>query len=163
MIQLLERVLGVNLYSVLLMTKTFLPHLLERPEGHIVNVSSMGGFFPVPGQTVYSASKAAVKLLAEGLYAECRETSVHVTTILPGAVSTRIAEHSGVPTEMEDSYRGDENGEPAASRNFPTTTPEDAAKKIIDGMEGDEFQVYVGMDAALGSIRAGRLDSSIAA
>ena len=53
-------------------TRAFLPVLLERPEGHIVNASSMGGFIPVPGQTIYGASKAAVKLLTEGLYAECR-------------------------------------------------------------------------------------------
>ena len=43
----------------------------HRPEGHIVNVSSMGGFLPVPGQTIYGASKAAVKLFTEGLHSEC--------------------------------------------------------------------------------------------
>ena len=50
----IERVLNVNLYGVIYMTKAFLPHLLQRPEAHIVNVSSMGGFFPVPGQKAYT-------------------------------------------------------------------------------------------------------------
>jgi NAD(P)-dependent dehydrogenase (short-subunit alcohol dehydrogenase family) len=48
----IERVMNVNFYGTLYMTKTFLPHLLTRPEAHIVNISSMGGFLPVPGQTI---------------------------------------------------------------------------------------------------------------
>jgi short-subunit dehydrogenase len=66
----IERVMNVNFYGTLYMTKTFLPHLLTRPEAHVVNVSSMGGFLPVPGQVIYGASKAAVKLLTEGLHSE---------------------------------------------------------------------------------------------
>ncbi|MGD9147683.1 MAG: SDR family oxidoreductase, partial [Anaerolineae bacterium] len=64
----IERVMNVNFFGTLYVTKAFIPHLLERPEAHIVNVSSMGGFLPVPGQSVYGASKAAVKLLTEGLH-----------------------------------------------------------------------------------------------
>jgi len=45
------------------MVKSFLPELLKRPEAHILNVASMGGFLPVPGQSIYGASKAAVKLM----------------------------------------------------------------------------------------------------
>ena len=56
----------------------------------------MGGFFPFPGQTVYGASKAAVKLLTEGLYAELLDSQVRVSVIMPGAVSTSITENSGV-------------------------------------------------------------------
>ena len=43
----------------------------------------MGGFLPVPGQTVYGASKAAVKLLTEGLHSECAGTNVHITAVFP--------------------------------------------------------------------------------
>ena len=56
----IEHVMNVNFYGVLNMTKTFLPVLLRRPEAHIAAVSSMGSFVPVPGQTIYGASKAAV-------------------------------------------------------------------------------------------------------
>jgi NAD(P)-dependent dehydrogenase (short-subunit alcohol dehydrogenase family) len=62
----IERVMNVNFWGVVHMVKTFLPILLTRPVGHILNISSMGGFCPVPGQTIYGASKAAVKLLTEG-------------------------------------------------------------------------------------------------
>ncbi len=86
----IERVVDVNLYGTIHTVKAFLPHLLERPVAHIANVSSMGGFLPVPGQTIYGASKAAVKLMTEGLYAELRDTPVGVTAIFPGAVRTDI-------------------------------------------------------------------------
>ena len=66
----IERVLDVNLMGTLHMVQAFLPVLATRPEAHLANVSSMGGFFPFPGQTLYGASKAAVRLLTEGLYAE---------------------------------------------------------------------------------------------
>ena len=92
----IDRVFDVNWRGTLYMTKTFLPLLLARPEAHIVNVSSMGGFLPVPGQTIYGASKAAVKLLTEGLHSELAGTNVRVTVVFPGAVATNITANSGV-------------------------------------------------------------------
>ena len=140
----IERVLNVNLYGVIYMTRAFLPHLLKRPEAHITNVSSMGGFFPVPGQTIYGASKAAVKLMTEGLYAELIDTNVGVTVVFPGAIATNITENSGVDMPAA-----------AAMENTPAmrmTSAEDAAQAIIDGIERDKFQVYVGNDAKLMNI-----------
>ena len=137
----IERVLNVNLYGVIHMTKAFLPHLLMRPAAHIVNVSSMGGFFPVPGQTLYGASKAGVKLLTEGLYSELLDTNVRVTVVFPGAIATNISQNSGVVIERPST---DES-----ARSFPTTSAEDAAETIIDGMERDRFQVYIGNDAKM--------------
>lgn len=135
----IERVMTVNFYGVLYMTKAFLPHLLTRPEAHIVNVSSMGGFLPVPGQTVYGASKAAVKLLTEGLYSELLNTPVRVTVVFPGALGTDIAAHSGVRIEM-----GPEQARRAAS----TLAADKAAQIILDAMERNQFRVLVGSDAA---------------
>lgn len=140
----IERVLNINLYGVIYMTRAFLPHLLKRPEAHITNVSSMGGFFPVPGQTIYGASKAAVKLMTEGLYAELIDTNVGVTVVFPGAIATNITENSGVDMPAA-----------AAMENTPAmrmTSAEDAAQAIIDGIERDKFQVYVGNDAKLMNI-----------
>ncbi len=65
--ELIERMINVNLWSQIHMIKAFFPHLKARPEAHICNVSSMGGFIPLPGQTMYGAAKAGVKLLSEGL------------------------------------------------------------------------------------------------
>jgi NAD(P)-dependent dehydrogenase (short-subunit alcohol dehydrogenase family) len=137
----IERVMDVNFYGTLYMTKAFLPHLLARPEAHIANVSSMGGFLPVPGQSIYGASKAAVKLLTEGLHSELLPTNVRVTVIFPGAVGTNIAANSGVgdTLRMENVDR-----ERAAAR---TLAPARAAEIIVDGIEKDRYRVMVGSDA----------------
>jgi NAD(P)-dependent dehydrogenase (short-subunit alcohol dehydrogenase family) len=137
-----DRVLGVNLLGTVTMVKAFLPTLLERPAAHIANVSSMGGFFPFPGQTVYGASKAGVKLFTEGLYAELLDTPVRVSVIMPGAVRTDISANSGVPMPDPD----------AASSRVPMTSPSDAARIMLDGVERDRYHIYVGRDARLMSL-----------
>ena len=137
----IERVLNVNLYGVIYMTKAFLPPLLTRPAAHVVNVSRMGGFFPVPGQTLYGASKAGVKLLTEGLFSELTATNVRVTVVFPGAIATNISQNSGVAIQTAAA------GE--ASPSFKMTSADDAAQIIIDGIERDAFQVYVGRDAKM--------------
>jgi short-subunit dehydrogenase len=138
----IDRVLAVNLQGTLAMTKAFLPHLLARPEGHIVNISSMGGFLPVPGQTIYGASKAAVKLMTEGLHSELADTKVRVTVVFPGAIATNIASNSGVSMGI--------SADDAKKASSIKMTPADrAARIILDGMESDAFRVLVGPDAKL--------------
>lgn len=137
----IERVIDVNLWGTIHIDKAFLPTLLNRPEAHIANVSSMGGFLPVPGQTIYGASKAAVKLMTEGLYAEMLETNVAVTVVFPGAVGTDITANSGVAIP---------GGEDAAQESsYRTTSAEDAARIILDGMEDDQLHIYVGRDSRM--------------
>ncbi|MFH0767682.1 MAG: SDR family oxidoreductase [Bacillota bacterium] len=133
-------VMNVNFYGTLNMIKIFLPHILTRPEGHILNVSSMGGFFPFPGQSIYGASKAAIKLLTEGLYAELQGTNVNVTIVFPGAIATDIAKNSNV--NMESPKEGEK---PA----MKMTEPSKCAEIIINGMEKNKFQVYVGKDSKM--------------
>jgi short-subunit dehydrogenase len=134
----IERVINVNLYGTLYMIKTFLPQLLTRPEAHIVNISSMGGFLPVPGQTIYGASKAAVKLLSEGLHSELMNTHVKVTVVFPGAVNTNIAKNSGlVDMRKPEQDQG----------SMKILSPVAAAQMIIDGMERDLYRVFVGKDS----------------
>ncbi len=135
----IQRVLDVNLYGTLYMVKAFLPHLLQRPIAHIVNVSSMGGFLPVPGQTVYGASKAAVKLLTEGLYAELLNTNVKVTLVYPGAIGTNIAANSGVAIDISP-----EDQKASMTR---TLAADKAAEIIVDAVEQDRYSVLVGSDA----------------
>ena len=136
----IERVMNVNFYGTLYMTKAFLPYLLERPEGHITNISSMGGFIPFPGQSLYGASKAAVKLLTEGLHSELLDTNVRVTVVCPGAIGTNIAANSGVGHSP-----GPENTE--QQRSIKPLEPSKAAEIIIDGIERNRYRVMVGSDA----------------
>jgi NAD(P)-dependent dehydrogenase (short-subunit alcohol dehydrogenase family) len=136
----IEKVMGVNFYGVVNTCKVFLPLLRARPEAALVNVSSMGALAPVPGQTVYGASKAAVMLLTEGLYAELRDTPVRVTVVFPGGVATHISENSGVTiAAMPDAEVV------AASM----TTPQEAARQLVEGVERGSFRVVIGKDARM--------------
>lgn len=135
----IERVMNVNFYGVVATCQAFLPHLMNRPEAALVNVSSMGGFLPVPGQTIYGASKAAVKLLTEGLRSELTNTPVTVTVVFPGAVGTNITRNSGV------SVPGAAQAEAQPERK--TTSPHDAAETIVRGMEKGAYRVFIGNDA----------------
>lgn len=136
---LVERVMNVNFYGTYYMTKAFLPEFLKRPEAYIVNISSMGGFIPFPKQTIYGASKAAVKLFTEGLYAEMKGSNVKVTVVHPGAVITNITQNSGLgaPKMAEE------------KANKMALTASKAASIIIRGIENDKFRIKVGKDAAI--------------
>ena len=133
----IQRVMDVNFYGTLYMCKSFLPHLLNRPEAHITNVSSMGGFLPVPLQSIYSASKAAVKMLTEGLHLELRNTNVGVTIVFPGGVATNLVRNSGVELEGVDKH------------SYKMLSPNEAATSIIKGMENRKYRVLAGNDAKI--------------
>lgn len=139
--EVMRKVMDVNFWGTVRMTKALLPLLLQRPESHIANVSSMGGFLPVPGQTIYGASKAAVKLFTEGLYAELADTNVNVNCVFPGAIATEITKNSGVsmaapePSARESSMR--------------MTTAPDAAKQIIEAIEQGKLHAHVGSDSKM--------------
>lgn len=132
----INRVMNVNFYGTLYLIKSLLPTLLERKEAHIVNVSSMGGFIPVPGQSVYGASKAAVALLSDGLYSELINTPVKVTTIFPGAINTNITSRSGAKLDID----------PKTTKH-KMMSPLKCAKIIIKGMEQNKYHVYAGNDS----------------
>lgn len=136
----IKKVMDVNFYGTVYLNQTFLPSLLQREQAYLVNVSSMGGFLPVPGQTVYGASKAAVKLLTEGLYAELKDTNVSVTLVFPGAIKTDISKNSGV--EMED----DSTNEKPSHKMLEASK---AADMIVKGMLKKKLYVYVGSDSKM--------------
>jgi short-subunit dehydrogenase len=135
----IERVMNVNFWGTVNTVKTFLPALLERPAASVVNVSSMGALVPFPGQSAYGASKAAVKLFTEGLYAELRGTNVAVTVVFPGAVGTNITANSGVKMP----------GTAAAASNMKMTTAVSAGEQIVQAIEKGSYKVRIGSDSKL--------------
>ena len=135
----IEKVMNVNFWGTMNMIKAFVPVLVERPEASLVNVASMGAYAPVPGQVVYGASKAAVRLLTEGLYAELLDTNVAVTSVFPGAISTNIASNSGVALAADAT---------ADSPAFKMTTPEAAGQAIVTAIRKGSFRVTIGSDAS---------------
>ena len=132
----IDRVINVNLYGPLTIIKAFLPGLVKRPDAHIVNVSSMGSYAPVPGQTLYGATKAALNLLSEGLRSELRGTNVHVTVIYPGAIGTNIAANSGLTMA---------GSEEASTRKV--VDPKDAGAAIVDALHQNKKRIRIGADA----------------
>jgi len=84
----IERVIRVNLLGVMLCTKVFLPMMLERPRGHIVNVGSVAGRYATPGASVYTASKHGVVAFSESLNLTTRPRGVLVTAVNPGFAPT---------------------------------------------------------------------------
>jgi short-subunit dehydrogenase len=136
----MEKVFAVNFWGPVNTLQAFLPHLLQRPAAAIVNVSSMGGFIPVPGQTIYGASKAALKLLTEGLHAELRDTPVQVTVVFPGAIATNITANSGVAMP---------GAADADTSKFKMTSAVDAGETIVAAMEKGAYRATVGSDAKM--------------
>ena len=136
----IERVVNVNFYGTLYLTKALLPFLLKRPEAHVVNVSSMGGFLPVPGQSIYGAAKAAVKIFTEGLQAELKSTGVKVTVVFPGAINTDIKFNSGA----EKTKKADNEAKKSLIKPL---APAKAAQIIIGGIEKNKSRIFVGSDS----------------
>jgi short-subunit dehydrogenase len=136
----IDRVMNVNFYGTLYMTKAFLPSLLKQPEAHIVNIASMGGFLPVPGQSIYGASKAAVKIMTEGLYSELMKTNVNVTVVFPGGVATDIKKNSNL---IESKTSTDNHNSKLL------LSPDKAANLIINAMEKNKYRVFLGKDCNL--------------
>jgi len=135
-----EWVIGVNLWGVIYGCKYFLPHLKQADWAQIVNISSLFGFFGMPGQACYSMTKAAVKALSEALWTELANTSVSVTSVHPGVIRTALIRSSRIDdpeerakaVEMADKYG---------------TDPDKAGKVIVRAIERNQRRVLVGGDA----------------
>lgn len=149
-LEAIDRVIDVNLHGPINLIKAFLPGLLAKKEANITNVSSMGSYAPVPGQTVYGASKAALNLLSEGLRSELKETGVHVTVIYPGAIGTNIAANSGLSME----------GGGESTRTMVAAA--DAGRMIVEAIAADKKRILIGQDATF-MWRVNRLSPDTAA
>lgn len=141
-----EKIMDVNFWGVVRMTKAFLPQLIAT-KGGIVNISSLFGFIGYPGQAHYCASKFAVRGFSETLAAELAEKGVRVTSVHPGGVDTAIArsaEIDALPPDVKDIA---EIG--ARFKKAAITSPERAAEIILDGAARGKRRVVVGRDAKL--------------
>ena len=86
--ELLHRQVMLNVMAVMELTRAFLPAMIERRSGAIINVASVAAFLPLPTQAVYGATKAFVLSWSEALWAENRERGVRVLALCPGATDT---------------------------------------------------------------------------
>ncbi len=135
-------IMKVNFWGTLHCTKLFYPLLSERPEAHIVNVSSVFSLGGVAERSAYCASKFAVRGLTEAMIQETKDTSISVTSVLPGGVSSNIVQHcAGIEDEQLKKVLMDRH------RRSAFTSPEKAAKIIINGIKRKKRRVLIGSDA----------------
>lgn len=88
-----DRMVDVNIKGVLYGIAAVLPHMEERKEGHIINVSSVAGHDVTKGSAVYSGTKFAVRAITEGLRQELDPAmNIRATIVSPGAVATELTE-----------------------------------------------------------------------
>jgi NAD(P)-dependent dehydrogenase (short-subunit alcohol dehydrogenase family) len=115
----------INLWAPVALTRAALPHLRRR-EGSVVNVSSVGGALPMPGRSLYGASKAALNSLTRSLARELAPT-VRVNAVLPGPVQTPMWSDMGLEDADADALRTDLL---AATPMARFGTPDDVAEVV---------------------------------
>lgn len=142
-------VMNINFWGVVHGTQAFLPHLRASGEGHVVNTSSLFGLLAVPGVGTYNASKFAVRGYTEALRMdlELSGAPVSATAVHPGGVRTNIARASRMHASV-----GTLGGDPEGARtNFDrllaTTSADEAARQILEGVRRNHRRVIVGWDA----------------
>ncbi|HBI9353191.1 TPA: SDR family oxidoreductase [Staphylococcus aureus] len=85
-----DSMIDVNIKGTLYTAQAALPTMLEQSSGHLINIASISGFEVTKSSTIYSATKAAVHTITQGLEKELAKTGVKVTSISPGMVDTAI-------------------------------------------------------------------------
>ena len=140
----IEKVMDVDFWGVVNGTKVFLPHLIESGDGHVINISSVFGLFSVPGHAAYNAAKFAVRGFTEALRQEMEVAKhpVKVTTVHPGGIKTNIVRNM-TAVESVDKEQLTQTFE----KKLANTSPEKAARIILDGVRKNRARVLVGPDA----------------
>ena len=143
----LEWVVNIDFWGVVHGTKAFLPHLLERGDGAIVNVSSVYGLFGVPTQSGYNAAKFAVRGFTEALQQEVADTDIVVTRVHPGGIKTNIVRNGRIRESLDAG--GDPEQMAQQFENAVRTTPERAAQIILNGLVKRKQRILIGPDAVM--------------
>lgn len=130
-----KKLLDINLYAPVYLTRLFLPAMLERGIGHIVNISSVAGHFAHKDLNYYSISKFGIRAMGEALYSEVFSKGVAVSNVYPFFTDTKILSSEQYTVEKRElpSYLVDK--------------VEDVVSEIIKGMEKRELHIFPGFRA----------------
>ena len=124
----------VDVAAVVDLCSRFLPGMVERGRGAVLNVSSLAGFYPLPGHAAYGAAKAFVLSYTESLRSELRGTGVVASALCPGPVDTGFDEVAGFSA-----------GERAATLpSFMWKSADEVARAAIDGLDAGKCRVVPG-------------------
>lgn len=132
-----ELTMNVNVYGLIHGMRSAAPGMIERGQGHIVNICSLAGKFPIKGLAVYNASKFAAVGLTAATRLELDRTGVSVSAVLPSAVRTELA--SGIDYGI-----------------LPAVDPEDIAAAVVRSVRTRQAEIavpgYVGTAQALSTL-----------
>lgn len=141
-LEVYRRIMDVDFFGAVALSKAVLPHFVERQKGHFVTISSLMGKFASPQRSGYCAAKHALHGFFDALRMEHDGDNIGVTLVCPGFVQTNVAKNAlkgdGSPkNEQSDSIA---NGIPVAV----------AAQKIVRALERNKFEVYMGQKEVFG-------------
>jgi len=138
-----RRIMEVNYFGAVTLTKRVLPSMLERGRGHFVVISSLVGKFGTAHRSAYAASKHALHGFFDSLRAEVYDDGLRVTLVCPGFVKTNIA-HNAL---TEDGTSLSEKKDEVREIGIP---PANCARQIADAIERERDEVYIGGWETLG-------------
>jgi len=137
-----KRIIDVNLMGTINTIETFMPAMAERGYGNIVNIGSIDGIIPVPGQSAYCASKFAVTGLTEVLYYDLKGNGVGVTLVCPGYVRTPLANISTIK-DFPLHFKGARLVE--RFLELFGGSPQKLANRVVDAVSRNQFLVIPGI------------------
>lgn len=134
-----DEIIDVNLRGPINITNIYLQQMIDRGSGHVVNVSSAAGIFPLPAHSAYSASKYGLRGYTDVLRHDVRRYGVKVHLVLPGAVDTGLVNTLKVVGVDQHSVKFRKN---MARFQKHAVTAEHAADRIIRGVNKDKDIIY---------------------
>jgi hypothetical protein len=137
------KVINVNQWGVYNGIRVFLPHLQQRPEASIVNISSLAGLVGLYGYSPYAMSKFAVRAISEALQMELAGSNVAVLSVHPGGVRTNIIKNA------PDLEASNQSAAHDAFTKAATLTAEQAASQILKAVRKKRNYLVIGNDAKL--------------
>jgi short-subunit dehydrogenase len=131
------KMVQTNCEAVIAFCAEYVPKMVERGRGAILNVGSTAGYQPLPRQATYSATKAFVNNFTDALYADLGGTGVTATSLRPGPVETEFGEQAGMADEF------------SSLPSFVIDSSEDVARAAVDGLADGKRVVSPGLVAHL--------------
>jgi uncharacterized protein len=131
----------VDVSAVVDLCSRFVPGMVARGRGTVLNVASVGAFGPLPGQASYGAAKAFVLSYTSALREELRGTGVTAATLCPGPVHTAFGDKAGIAKADAES----------ALPSFLWMTADDVAKAAIDGLTSGKAVIVPGLPNRIAS------------
>lgn len=134
-LELDRRIMEVNYFGAVALTKLVLPHMVERKQGHLVVTSSVAGKYGVPWRASYCAAKHALHGFFDTLRVELLPYNINVTLLVPAGVTSRVFEHALTTDGSELGIKAGEN----------SISPAHCAEVVLSGLVKGKHEINIGL------------------